>query len=421
MIRKYTTSFLALIGAVATLSAAQTIRITVSNPLAFDRHDEIVEIPLDSLSPASGQSFRILGPDNREIGDQITYDRKVIFPASVEASSSATYTATPGHPTVGADTVSCGVLYKYRLDDIAWENDKSGYRLYGPAIQQRGDKLYGYDIFTKRATTSPVLRERYELECNQQIREKINRLRKAGQTEKADSLYRIISYHIDSGTGMDVYTVGPTLGAGCSALMRDDLSLAYPYCYTDFEILDNGPYRFTVRLQFGPVDVEGDSVTETRLLSLDAGTHFNRCEITYGGLTRTRPVASGIVVHRQNPGGYRIDPDHGFVAYADSTDHADRDNGVIYISVIAPDAPSATIVQPMEPQGDAIGHVLTATPCKPGSTYIYWWGSGWSKAGIESPDEWMEITTRSAESLRHPLKATLQSNNPDSQEYRRQH
>lgn len=404
MIRKYIIHALALIGTIPTASAIDTKSIVISNPLSFDRQNEIVEIPLDSLSIPAGQKFLITDSDNKEIGYQITHDRKVIFPASVAASSSTIYTAKAGQPTICADTISCGALYTYRLDDIAWENDKSGYRLYGPAIQRRGDKLYGYDIFTKRATKAPVLRERYELECNQEIRAEIRRLREAGEKEKADSIYRIISYHIDSGTGMDVYTVGPTLGAGCAALLRNNLSLAYPYCYTDFEILDNGPYRFTVRLKFDPVEVDGDSVAETRLLSLDAGSYFNRCEISYDGLTRTRPVASGIVVHRQNPDGYHLNPDYGFVAYADSTDHADRGNGVIYIGVIAPEAPCATIMQPMEQQGDAIGHVLTATPCKPQSPYVYWWGSGWSKAGIDSFNEWVNIATRSSETLRNPLK-----------------
>lgn len=398
---------IAMLGAFLTTFATETAHITVCNPLDIDRHNEIVEIPLDSLTRHVGASFQIIDQSDREVGYQITYDRKVIFPTDIKASTSSVYTAKSGHTTLKPDTISCGALYAYRLDDIAWENDKSGYRLYGPAIQRRGDKLYGYDIFTKRATTAPVLRERYELECNQEIRAEINRLRKIGENAKADSIYRTISYHIDSGTGMDVYTVGPTLGAGCSALMRTDLSLAYPYCYTDFEILDNGPYRFTVRLRFDPVDVDGTSVAETRLLSLDSGTHFNRCEINYEGLSQPRTVASGIVIHRQNPEGYRLDPGHSFVAYADSTDHTDRDNGVIYIGVIAPDTNSTTLMQPMTQQADAIGHVMTATPYIPGSNYTYWWGSGWSKGGIDSLDDWLRITSESSEKLRHPLRVKI--------------
>ena len=54
---------------------------------------------------------------------------------------------------------------------------------------------------------------------------------------------RAISYHIDHGNGMDCYAVGPTLGGGTAALMPDS-AIVYPYCYKDYEILDNGPLRF---------------------------------------------------------------------------------------------------------------------------------------------------------------------------------
>ena len=43
------------------------------------------------------------------------------------------------------------------------------------------------------------------------------------------------------------------------------------------EILDNGPLRFTVKLEFTPLTVKGDStVVETRLITLDAGSHLNK-------------------------------------------------------------------------------------------------------------------------------------------------
>ncbi len=48
---------------------------------------------------------------------------------------------------------------------------------------------------------------------------------------------------------MDCYAVGPTLGAGVAALMVND-TIIYPWCYKHQEILDNGPLRFTVKLEF---------------------------------------------------------------------------------------------------------------------------------------------------------------------------
>ena len=73
------------------------------------------------------------------------------------------------------------------------------------------------------------------------------------------------------------------------------------------------------------------SVVETRLISLDYGSHLNRTEVSYGGLRQSLPVASGIVIHPQNPDGYVCQPDKGYVAYADSTDNPHGNNGIIYL------------------------------------------------------------------------------------------
>ena len=69
---------------------------------------------------------------------------------------------------------------------------------------------------------------------------------------QAQQLSESVSYHIDHGNGLDYYKVGPTLGAGTSALLAND-SIVYPYCYKDYQILDNGPLRFTVKLVYNPL------------------------------------------------------------------------------------------------------------------------------------------------------------------------
>ncbi len=83
---------------------------------------------------------------------------------------------------------------------------------------------------------------------------------------------------------MDCYAVGPTLGCGTAALMDGD-EIIYPWCYSTYEILDNGPLRFTVKLEFTPMVVRGDSsVVETRVISLDAGSYLNKTVISYTNL-----------------------------------------------------------------------------------------------------------------------------------------
>ena len=74
--------------------------------------------------------------------------------------------------------------YSERLDDVAWENDLGGYRAYGPALQARGERGFGYDLFTKYNTTQPVLEGMYAEELNKEIRWK-NRFR--------SSFYRYVS------------------------------------------------------------------------------------------------------------------------------------------------------------------------------------------------------------------------------------
>ena len=103
---------------------------------------------------------------------------------------------------------------------------------------------------------------------------------------------------------MDCYNVGPSLGAGTTALLVDS-AIVYPYCYKDVEILDNGPLRFTAQLVFNPIKVNNNlNVIETRIISLDKGSYLNKTKIKYSGLSDSETIVSGIVLHSQNPDGY---------------------------------------------------------------------------------------------------------------------
>lgn len=66
-----------------------------------------------------------------------------------------TYTIQPGTPAP-FDVIACGKYYPERLDDVAWENDLGGFRAYGPALQARGERGFGYDLLR-----SIILRSRF--------------------------------------------------------------------------------------------------------------------------------------------------------------------------------------------------------------------------------------------------------------------
>lgn len=401
-----------LIG-LAGCTSTPSVQISVYNPSELLQNEAIVEVRknwLEKLRLRNGEQFVVRAADGTQIPNQVTHDSLLIFPVSVAAGSTVSYSISKGVP-IPFDTICCGQQYPERLDDIAWENDKAAYRTYGPALQQKGEKAYGYDVFTK-SVNEPVVEERYRRELNSMVWATIDSLHQAGNTIAADSVIHTISYHVDHGNGMDCYSVGSTLGGGTAALMPDS-SIVYPYCYQRFEILDNGPLRFTVRLTFPPSVVKEDTaVVETRMISLDKGSHLNRTIIRYEHLSAPYPVATGIVIHPQHSDGYIFDSSKRYIAYADSTDNPSNGNGVIYLGAVFPNQAEEVRVQwfPQKEQHErsgALGHILGISRYEPGSSYIYYWGSGWSKAGIKNEKAWETYLREYAYLLDHPLQVTV--------------
>lgn len=388
----------------------RTMTVTVTNPLSIERADEMVEISMNDVTaklqlPDTAQIV-VLDANGQQVPYQLTYDQKLIFAAAVEAGGTASYTIQAGEPAP-YDVLACGRQYPERMDDVAWENDLVAFRAYGPALQEKGERAFGYDVFTKYNTTQPVVEARYAEELNAEKRAKIAELKKT-DPEAAAEMQRAISYHVDHGNGMDCYAVGPTLGGGASALMEGD-TIIYPYCYRTHEILDNGPLRFTVKLEFTPLVVRGDSnVIETRLISLDAGSYLNRTVITYTNLKETTPVATGIVLHEPD-GVVKTDAAGGYITYVDPTTNPGGDNGKMFMGAAFPAEvkEAKTVLFPeqekKELRGGADGHVLAISDYQPGSEYVYYWGSAWDKAAIKSVDAWNRYMAEYVQKLRSPL------------------
>lgn len=391
LITRATNILLAACG-LAGCSSHPEIHISVKNSIDLARENEIIEIPMRALTPLSlqpSEQLVVIDQNNQQVAYQLTYDSLLIFPVSVAANGESHYTICTGKPEK-VPVFTCGKQYPERLDDLAWENDKAAYRAYGPALEEKGERSFGYDIFTK-SVAEPVVEERYRMHLDSQ---------------------NPLSYHVDHGNGMDVYSVGATLGGGTAALMPDS-AILYPYAYRKHEILDNGPLRFTVRLTFAPFAIGKDTaVTETRLISLDQGSHLNRTEVSYQGLSETTPIAAGIVIHPQNPDGYSFDRESRYMAYADSTDCTTCGNGVIYVGTVFTSDPENITLQwfaeeEKKKHSGALGHLLGGGIYHPGNCYTYYWGSGWSKAGISSMEAWETYLKNYDRRLKAPLQITF--------------
>jgi hypothetical protein len=393
----------------------QTLTITVSNPLAIERTNEMVEVSagevFNKLKLADTAQIVVMDEKGEQIPYQITYDEKVIFPTTVAANGTSTYTIQAGTPKE-FEVRACGKYYPERVDDVAWENDLVAFRTYGPALQKTGERAFGYDVWTKYNTAEPVVEDRYNSELNPETKAKIEALKKT-DPKAAATLYRSVSYHVDHGNGLDCYKVGPTLGGGTAALMCGD-TIIYPYCYKTQEILDNGPLRFTVKLVYNPLTVRGDtSVVETRLVTLDAGSHLNKTVVSYSSLREALPIVVGIVLH--DNGAVAANAKDGYITYVDPTDPLDKtvDNGKIFVGAAFPamvkEAKSVLFSdkEKKELRGGADGHVLAISDYEPGAEFEYYWGAGWSKADIKTADAWNSYMAGFAKKVRNPLKVTL--------------
>lgn len=378
----------------------KSFTITISNPTT-DLRNEVVELDAKTvfqrLGISGGRQFIVYNSLKQEQPYQLTYDGKILVEVSLRGQKSGKLTIVKGTPSVYKN-VAYGRMYPERVDDIAWENDFGAYRCYGPALQKRGEKAYGYDIWVKN-TPELVCEDRYHTE--EVMHERQNPYRK---TNKAvvDSIEHSMSYHLDHGRGLDAYSVGPTLGIGTPALMSGD-KINFPYCYDKYEILDNGPLRFTVHLIYKPTVIKGDTIIEHRLISLDKGSNFNRSTVWYEGLIHPMTLASGIVIHTADTESCVLGGN--FVAYADPSDRPKDHNFQTFLGVLFPEGNVSTIRQDLpQPEGDHTGHLLCRLANYNGNQkYTYYFGTAWSKYDCRSLAGWQVRMASFARDLKSPL------------------
>lgn len=385
----------------ASCNSSGIVTVKVANSLPHARA-EVVEIDYHSdLGMPRGfpMGVKVADASGRAVPAQLTHDGKLVFVAEVPAKGKAKYTIRAGQAKY--PTRAAGAVYPHRDDDLAWENEYVAFRAYGPALQRRGERGYGYDLFLKRDTLDPVLPQMYADFLNPDNWRVVNDLKAQGKNAEAKAFEDSFTYHVDHGHGMDCYAVGATLGAGVAALLNDDGSLAYPWCYDTVDILDNGPVRFAARLRFTPLAVGADTVIEERLIVLDSGSNLNRTEVTYSGLTAPREIAQGIVL--RDGGAISANAADGYISYVDPTQ--DPDNGKVFVGAVYPGGVKETRVVYKDGSAEPAypGHVLGIADMQPGEPLVYYWGFGWDRGNMPSIEAWNEYLRQQAEAFANPL------------------
>lgn len=147
-----------------------------------------------------------------------------------------------------------------RKDDVAWENDKMAFRVYGPALKDSIENS-GIDIWAK-TVSYPVVNKWYE-----------------------DDFAKRRSYHKDYGEGCDSYKVADSVGLGGTGIWKNGkLYQSNVYAYADVIWQAEGKIKFVLTYHY---NVEGKDYTEYKVISLKVGDDFCKVQSKFRSGKRT--------------------------------------------------------------------------------------------------------------------------------------
>ncbi|MDR2497394.1 MAG: DUF4861 domain-containing protein [Tannerellaceae bacterium] len=382
--------FFCTVAALMLLSCGDdSIRISLANPLDFDRTSELTEIEA-SLIPAdfSSKSYILLNDKGAELPWQLSANGALfIFQADVPAKASVVYKLKEGVPAEVIPRTFARFVPE-RKDDFSWENDMAAYRMYGPALAAENPSN-GVDLWLK-CTDELITAKLY-----------------------ADELERGISYHENSsGLGLDCYDVKHTAGAGGIAPYTYKLWTGDHY--DRFEILENGPLRSVFTLYYDSALVDDEVYSEEITITTEAGSILNKAVVTYSGpkgsvrqaeapaakpskaAPQVLKLAAGITLH-DGSGEIFGDSEASVIGYAETAVSTIKKEpqGQNYVGVYMPSSSGEINVED--------NHQLILSEYKVGEPLTYYFGGGWSKWKFPTAEDWFAALRQFSLARRQPL------------------
>ena len=263
-----------------------------------------------------------------------------------------------------------GRFVRERFDDFVWENDRIAHRMYGKALETwEGEPLTSstIDIWSKRTPRMVV-----------------------------NDWYLADDYHVDHGEGADFYSAGRSRGNGGSGLWAAD-KLWVSNNFVASRVLANGPVRVLFELDYDAFDVNGVKVTETKRISLDAGSNLDHYQSTY------RPAA---------PGALTVGVGLKKVAGAEKSLNAARGVLTLWEKVEKNQGMQgiALVVDPKtfdKAAEDSLNNLLLVK-ASPANTVSYWAGFFWDKSGqFPSLQAFQAYVDQFAQGLQAPVSVKV--------------
>ena len=377
---------------IATLASCKINRMTieVSNPSDIAHENTTVELAWADIVanlPAADPSKIVVADaaTGNELLHQIIYlgeqtPQMLIFQVTLAPKESVKLFVKEGTPEQQPVSKTFGRFVPERKDDFAWENDRVAFRMYGPALAKENPSN-GVDLWLKK--TEKLIVDQFYY----------------------DDLNNKKSYHVDHGEGLDCYKVGKTLGCGGIAPFVND-KLWVGNHFVTYKALDNGPLRTTFRLTYDNLPVENDIYSKDIVISIDAGSQFNKAVVSFDGNFTDIKVAAGIRLPEMfdNYTGTTVIQNHtnaGYIALSETaTSDADVPAGSLYVATVIPDG---KMTESLTQQN----HLLSIAPYKKGECFTYYFGGGWSQWGFPTDKAWFDYVAAYAAKLKNPLKVEL--------------
>jgi rhamnogalacturonyl hydrolase YesR len=408
--------------------------INIKNPSTFYRNCETIEI--DFNKPGIGQSIKysyrgcavIDALSSRIIDSQRTKDT-FLFQVDLAPGETRTFYILEAYALAAVPPPIVKTTARYvpeRHDDFSWESDRIAHRVFGPALETwQAEPLTssGVDVWIKR-TRNLV----------------------------ADVMYHTGRNYDTNWVMQDDYRVGKTRGCGGLGIWNGD-KLYVSKNWRTYKIITTGPIRSEFELTYDAWDAGGGRmVSETKRISIDAGSNMSRVESMFVAATPSSqsgneasqpraPLEIGVGL-AERPGENVIVPDgspepdswqtstskglavenqaEGWLAYWQPQDFAKGTTAVAIVlpkgSVLAftndlPNLPAEKFAAPtntVQEGQPAIRNLLAIAPAEIGKPFVYYLGAGWSESG-DFPDakSWTDYIRRFAERRDQPLQVTI--------------
>ena len=347
--------------------------ITLYNPSNVDRRNEVVSIPWNMITSrfnAIDTSALVIKQKNQSgnIVYQFEYNgqtdiQHLLVEVNLKASETIVLQLSKGKRPLFETKTFCRFVPE-RKDDFAWENDKIAYRMYGKALELTPkENAYGTDVWSKRTHKMII-----------------------------NDWYKSSNYHEDRGDGLDYYHVGFTLGAGEVAPYSND-SIWFPKNYTTWKVLDNGPLRSSFIVYYDAWNVNGQMVTMSKTISIDAGSQLSKVKVDMQYHNANNNLLVMGISKRASAGALLMNEQKGILGYWEPTIEK---NGTIGVGCIITHTNNKMLLQK--------GHLLNIVSYKPDTPFIYYKGAAWDKAGeITSAETWFNYLSSFENKLNNPI------------------